>query len=139
ADHHTDPIPTPVKADYARRGPRLDGRDRVQQRRRAGWADIGGGLPVGGVLVIGAGPAGYAAAIRAAQLGGKVTIVEREALGGTCLNRGCIPTQVFARAAELLETGSHGKDYGITFHDPIIDFSKLIARKDIVVKTLVAG
>ncbi len=91
------------------------------------------------VLVIGAGPAGYAAAIRAAQLGGKVTIVEREALGGTCLNRGCIPTQVYARAAELLQTGSHGKDYGITFHDPIIDFSKLIARKDIVVKTLVAG
>jgi dihydrolipoamide dehydrogenase len=91
------------------------------------------------VLVIGAGPAGYAAAIRAAQLGGKVTIVEKEALGGTCLNSGCIPTRVFARAAELLETGSHGKDYGITFHDQIIDFSKLIARKEVVVKTLVAG
>jgi dihydrolipoamide dehydrogenase len=91
------------------------------------------------ILVIGAGPAGYAAAIRAAQLGGKVTIIEREGLGGTCLNRGCIPTQVFATAAGLLETGRHGKDYGITFPDPTIDFTKLIARKDIVVKTLVAG
>ena len=91
------------------------------------------------VLVIGAGPAGYAAAIRAAQLGGKVTIVEKEALGGTCLNHGCIPTRVFAKAGELLETGSHGKEYGITFRDQITDFSKLIARKEIVVKTLVAG
>ncbi len=91
------------------------------------------------LLVIGAGPAGYAAAIRAAQLGGKVTIVEKEALGGTCLNHGCIPTRVFARAAELLETGSRGKDYGIAFRDLIIEFSKLIARKDVVVKTLVAG
>jgi dihydrolipoamide dehydrogenase len=91
------------------------------------------------VVVIGAGPAGYAAAIRAAQLGGKVTIIEREGLGGTCLNRGCIPTQVFATAAGLLETGRRGKDYGITFQEPTIDFTKLIARKDVVVKTLVAG
>ncbi len=91
------------------------------------------------VLVVGGGPAGYAAAIRAAQLGGRVTIVEKEALGGTCLNRGCIPTRVFTRAAEFVDVGSHSKDYGIIFKDESIDFAKLAARKDVVVKTLVAG
>ena len=92
------------------------------------------------VLVIGAGPAGYAAAIRAAQLGGKVTYRRKRSLGRDLSESWMHPDAgVRQGAAELLQTGSHGKDYGITFHDPIIDFSKLIARKDIVVKTLVAG
>ncbi len=91
------------------------------------------------VVVIGGGPAGYAAAIRAAQLGGRVALVEKDKLGGTCLNRGCIPTSVFARAVEFLEMGAQSKDYGILFKEQSIDFSKLAARKDVVVKTLIGG
>lgn len=91
------------------------------------------------VVILGAGPAGYAAAIRVAQLGGKATIIEKESLGGTCLNRGCVPMRVFARAVELLETGRHGKDYGVAFEEPQVDFTKLMNRKNVAVKTLVAG
>lgn len=90
-------------------------------------------------VIIGGGSAGYAAAIRVSQLGGKATIVEKDALGGTCLNRGCIPTRLLARVAEFIEMSAHGKDYGITFNDPVIDFPKLISRKEVVVKTLVGG
>ena len=57
------------------------------------------------VAVIGGGPAGYVAAIRAAQLGGKVIVVEKEKLGGVCLNIGCIPTKVLVRSCEVLSTG----------------------------------
>lgn len=91
------------------------------------------------VVIIGGGPAGYAAAIRVSQLGGKATLVENEALGGTCLNRGCIPTRSLARAAELFDMGKDANDYGITYNDISIDFAKMMARKETVVKTLVAG
>jgi dihydrolipoamide dehydrogenase len=91
------------------------------------------------VIIIGGGPAGYAAAIRLSQLGRKATVIEKEALGGTCLNRGCIPTMVLAKAAELLEQAKASKDFGITFADPTIDFEKLKERKNRVVKILAGG
>jgi dihydrolipoamide dehydrogenase len=93
----------------------------------------------GNVVIIGGGPAGYAAAVRVAQLGGKATLIEKDALGGTCLNSGCVPARTFARAAELAGLAGDAKDYGITFAGREIDFAKVTARKDVVVKTLVGG
>ena len=69
------------------------------------------------LVVIGAGPGGYPAAIRAAQLGAKVAIIEREKLGGTCLNWGCIPTKALIAAAETFENIKHAEKLGITVKD----------------------
>jgi len=69
------------------------------------------------VVVIGGGPGGYVAAIRAAQLGGEVTLVEKEYLGGTCLNVGCIPTKALLHSAELFEEAKEGAKYGIISND----------------------
>lgn len=91
------------------------------------------------LVIIGGGPAGYVAAIRARQLGAKVTLVEEDALGGTCLNRGCIPTRALVRAVELLEFPKKAKAYGITCGEPTFDLAKMIARKDTIVKTVVGG
>ena len=91
------------------------------------------------LVIIGSGPGGYVAAIRAAQLGGKVTLVEKNELGGTCLNRGCIPTKVLLRGVELLEALEGSKDFGIQAGEISVDFSRLLARKDRAVKTLVSG
>ena len=66
------------------------------------------------VLIIGSGPGGYVAAIRAAQLGFKTAIVERDYLGGICLNWGCIPTKALLRSAEIFHYMQHAKDYGLT-------------------------
>ena len=66
------------------------------------------------VLIIGAGPGGYVAAIRAAQLGLKTAVVEREHLGGICLNWGCIPTKALLRSAEIYDYMRHAKDYGLS-------------------------
>ncbi len=65
------------------------------------------------VIVIGSGPGGYVAAIRAAQLGLKTAVVEREHLGGICLNWGCIPTKALLRSAEILDHANHAKSYGL--------------------------
>ena len=65
------------------------------------------------VIVLGSGPGGYVAAIRCAQLGLKTAIVERELLGGICLNWGCIPTKALLRSAEILHYAQHAKDYGL--------------------------
>jgi len=65
------------------------------------------------VLVIGSGPGGYVAAIRASQLGFKTAIIEKESLGGVCLNWGCIPTKALLKSAQVLEYFKHAKDYGI--------------------------
>lgn len=92
-----------------------------------------------GIVIIGGGPGGYVAAIKAAQLGGKVTLIEKEDLGGTCLNCGCIPTKVLLRGVEILESVESGKDYGIQAGEVTVDFTKLISRRDRVVKTLVSG
>jgi len=91
------------------------------------------------IVVIGAGPGGYVAAIKAAQLGGKVTLIEKEELGGTCLNWGCIPTKALLRGVELLEAVKGAKEFGIQATGVSLDFPKLMARKDRAVKTLVSG
>jgi len=91
------------------------------------------------VVIVGGGSAGYVAAIRASQLGGKVILIEKDALGGTCLNRGCIPTKALLHSVEILESARRGKDYGINAGELIIDFTKIMNRKDTVVKTLVTG
>ena len=91
------------------------------------------------VCVIGTGPGGYIAAIRAAQLGLKVAVVEREELGGVCLNRGCIPTKAMLRSAGLMATIQHAQDFGILVDNPRVDYAKVLAHRDRVVKQLVGG
>ena len=91
------------------------------------------------VVIVGGGPAGYTAAIRVMQLGGKATIVEKDTIGGICVNHGCIPTVALARAVELLEMGKHAKDYGITYKDMRVDFRKMMSKKETVIRTLVSG
>jgi len=92
------------------------------------------------VVVIGAGPGGYVAAIRLAQLGQQVTLVEAESLGGTCLNWGCIPSKALIEAAGLVDKlKHHGPTMGITATDVQVDFPKLMAWKDGVVKKLTQG
>jgi dihydrolipoamide dehydrogenase len=91
------------------------------------------------IVIIGGGPGGYVAAIRAAQLKAKVTLIEKDELGGTCLNRGCIPTKALLRGVELLESLEGSKDFGIQVGQVTVDFAQLTARKDRAVKTLVSG
>jgi dihydrolipoamide dehydrogenase len=87
------------------------------------------------VVVLGGGPAGDVAALRAAQLGAQVTLVERAQLGGTCLNWGCIPTKALLASADLLRKVRRAADFGIEVSEPKINFSKMMSRKeDIVVK-----
>ncbi|MEO7047403.1 MAG: FAD-dependent oxidoreductase, partial [Ferruginibacter sp.] len=80
------------------------------------------------VIVLGSGPGGYPAAIRASQLGKKVAIVERESLGGICLNWGCIPTKALLKSANVFEYAKHAADYGINITDPKQDFPGVIKR-----------
>jgi dihydrolipoamide dehydrogenase len=90
-------------------------------------------------LVVGAGPGGYVAAIRAAQLGQKVTIVEKGTLGGVCLNVGCIPSKALIAAGHRYETAKHSDAMGITADNVKVDFSKVQAWKAGVVKKLTGG
>ena len=90
-------------------------------------------------IVIGAGPGGYVAAIRAAQLGQKVTIVEKEYVGGVCLNVGCIPSKALIATGHRYETAKHSDPYGINAENVTVDFSKVQAFKAGVVKKLVGG
>jgi dihydrolipoamide dehydrogenase len=80
------------------------------------------------VIVLGSGPGGYPAAIRASQLGKKVVIVERESLGGICLNWGCIPTKALLKSAQVFEYAKHAADYGIEINDPKQNFGNVIKR-----------
>ena len=93
------------------------------------------------VAVIGGGPAGYVAAIRAAQVGGKVAVVEKSELGGTCLNRGCIPTKTFLKNAEIIEGIEMSSKRGIILENEkfTIDMPKVISLKNEIVKTLTNG
>lgn len=91
------------------------------------------------VVVLGAGPAGYVCAIRLAQLGKKVTVVEREYIGGVCLNVGCIPSKALIYAGTLFEKIRHAADMGITVKDAKVDLKKLVAWKGEVVKKLTGG
>lgn len=91
------------------------------------------------VVVIGGGPGGYVAAIRAAQLGADVTLVEKGELGGTCLNRGCIPTKVLLHTAELYSSVKGGKRIGLNTEGLSVDWKALMDRKSSVVKQLTNG
>ncbi|MDR3561650.1 MAG: dihydrolipoyl dehydrogenase [Negativicutes bacterium] len=91
------------------------------------------------VAVVGGGPGGYVAAIRAAQLGAKVLLVEKEKLGGVCLNRGCIPTKTLLKSAEKWQELKHCADFGLQADNIGFDFSAVTARKDQVVSQLQAG
>ncbi|UCD53946.1 MAG: dihydrolipoyl dehydrogenase [Dehalococcoidia bacterium] len=91
------------------------------------------------IVIIGGGPAGYVAAIHAAHLGAKVALVEKDKLGGTCLNRGCIPTKALVRSVEVLIEARRASDFGIDVGNVAIDFPKIMARKSNVVHKLVSG
>jgi dihydrolipoamide dehydrogenase len=92
------------------------------------------------IVILGGGPGGYVAAIRAAQLGAEVTLVENKYLGGTCLNVGCIPTKVLLHTTELIDAlENDAKELGITISGYEANWTKLQARKTKIVKKLVAG
>src|SRR5436309_5319553 len=91
------------------------------------------------ILIIGSGPGGYVTAIRAAQLGFKTAIVEREYLGGICLNWGCIPTKALLRSAEIFHYLQHAKDYGLSAEKVTYDPSAVVKRSRAVSKRLNDG
>jgi dihydrolipoamide dehydrogenase len=91
------------------------------------------------IVVIGGGPGGYIAAIRAAQLGARVCLIEKDKLGGTCLNRGCIPTKSIIACTALYDKLQKAENFGLTAENLKIDFSKVIARKDTVSAKLSKG
>lgn len=91
------------------------------------------------VTVIGGGPGGYVAAIRAAQLGAKVTLIEKDKIGGTCLNVGCIPTKALLHSAELFTDAKNGSEIGINASDVTVDWKKVQAYKNSVSKGLAQG
>ena len=91
------------------------------------------------VAIVGGGPGGYVAAIRAAQLGLNPVVIEKERVGGVCLNVGCIPTKALLKNAELVLTMRHGGDYGITCDNLKFDMSKAVARSRKAANTLVGG
>lgn len=80
------------------------------------------------VLIIGAGPGGYVAAIRSAQLGFKTAVVDREHLGGICLNWGCIPTKALLRSAEIYHYMQHASDYGLSAKEVSFDAAAIVKR-----------
>ena len=91
------------------------------------------------VVIVGGGPGGYPAAIRAAQYGLRVALVEKERPGGVCVNWGCIPTKAMLRSAEVLETMQHSADYGVLADNVRLDYPAVLKRKDSIVKTLTDG
>ncbi|HEV7362818.1 MAG TPA: dihydrolipoyl dehydrogenase [Solirubrobacteraceae bacterium] len=90
-------------------------------------------------IVIGAGPGGYVAAIRAAQLGMKTAVIERDSVGGRCLNYACIPAKAVLRVADVLGEIREAADFGIVVSEPQVDFEAVSARRRKVVKTLTGG
>ena len=93
------------------------------------------------VLVLGGGPGGYVAAIKGAQLGLKVALIEKEAIGGVCLNDGCIPTKTLLKSAKVYKTIQHAMDYGITLDQQSVvpNWSEILSRKAKVVQRLTSG
>ena len=92
------------------------------------------------ITILGAGPGGYVAALRGAELGAQVTVIENDTLGGTCLNWGCIPTKTMKSSAEAVRKAERLEAFGIQFSGKIRpDFTAIMARKDTVVSTLVGG
>ncbi len=92
------------------------------------------------IAIIGAGPGGYVAAIRAAQLGGEVTLVEKSSIGGTCLNYGCIPSKILKRTADLMDHIKNAGEFGIeNSSTPICNMALLIKRKENIISTQAKG
>lgn len=92
------------------------------------------------VLILGGGPGGYVAAIKAAQNGLKTALIEKEVVGGICLNHGCIPTKALLKSAKVYKQFLHAKDYGITLDGQVdFDWTNMLKRKDKVVKQLTGG
>ena len=91
------------------------------------------------LIIIGGGPAGYTGAIRAGEQGLKTLLIEKQALGGTCLNEGCVPTKTLLYSAKLKDGAAYGAPYGVAAEDVVIDHKKALARKDKVVKILCGG
>src|SRR4051794_15230288 len=106
------------------------GRSRQRKKRMADQYDV---------IVLGSGPGGYVAAIRAAQLGLKTAIVERELLGGICLNWGCIPTKAMLRSSEIYHYLTHAEAYGLRAEKAGFDLAKVVARSRAVAKQLSQG
>jgi dihydrolipoamide dehydrogenase len=90
-------------------------------------------------IVIGSGPGGYVAAIRAAQLGMKTAVVEKDSVGGRCLNYACIPAKAVLRSADILSEVREAGDFGINVSEPVVDFAAVSARRQKVVSTLTGG
>ncbi|MDR0406001.1 MAG: dihydrolipoyl dehydrogenase [Clostridiales bacterium] len=91
------------------------------------------------LIVLGGGPAGYLAAERAGHAGLKVLLIEKRALGGVCLNEGCIPSKALLHSAKVLDYAKHGAQYGVKAEGVSLDHKAVVARKNKVVKTLVSG
>src|SRR6202171_5586375 len=91
------------------------------------------------VVIVGGGPGGYPAAIRAAQYGLRVALIEKERPGGVCLNWGCIPTKAMLRSADMLETMQHAADFGVLADNVRLDYPAVLKRKDTIVKGLTDG
>lgn len=91
------------------------------------------------ITIIGGGPGGYTAAIRAAQLGAEVTLIEKEEIGGTCLNWGCIPSKVFLKGSKIYSQVELGEAYGVSAKASPFDMRRLTEKKDEVKRTLVVG
>src|SRR3989338_5666394 len=91
------------------------------------------------VAIIGAGPGGYVAAIKCAQLGKRVTLIDRENVGGVCLHHGCIPTKALIHAADIFHDAGKAKDFGVTFSNVAVDFAKTQEWKSAIIKKLESG
>src|SRR6201981_2918669 len=90
-------------------------------------------------VVIGSGPGGYVAAIRAAQVGLRTAVVEQDKVGGRCLNYACIPAKAVLRVADVLSEIREADEFGITVAEPSVDFGAVMARRDKVVSILTGG
>lgn len=91
------------------------------------------------IVIIGAGPGGYVAAIRAGKLGAKVTLIEKNEIGGVCLNEGCIPTKILNRNAEVIGQVTRAAEFGVVIPEYSLDFDRIMARKDQIVSRLKSG
>src|SRR5207245_5069634 len=91
------------------------------------------------VVIVGGGPGGRPAGVRADQDGWRVALVEKERAGGVCLNWGCIPTKAMLRSAEVLETMQHAADFGVLADNVRLDYPAVLKRKDTIVKGLTDG
>ena len=91
------------------------------------------------VIVLGSGPGGYVTAIRASQLGLKTAVIEKESLGGVCLNQGCIPTKALLKSAQVFEYLKHANDYGLTVKEFDKDFDAVVNRSRNVAEGMSKG